>query len=95
MFKIFVSRDKKKNQQHASTVENSILTLHGPISSSQVTLFQNPQILRTISSEHDVIHTPAPFSFLWFIMTLVIVISLAYERKTAPNDYVHELKNLE
>ena len=28
---------------------------------SQVTLFQKPQILRTISSGHDVIPTPAPF----------------------------------
>ena len=28
---------------------------------SHLTLFQNPQILRTISSGHDVIHTPVPF----------------------------------
>ena len=30
-------------------------------SNTQLQSFQNPQILRTISSEHDVSHTPAPF----------------------------------
>ena len=53
----------------------------------QLTLFQNPQILGTISSGHDVIHTPAPLTVWGFIMTMVIVISFARERKTAPNDY--------
>ena len=53
----------------------------------QLTLFQKPQILRPITSGHDIIHTPAPFFCLGFIMTIVIVISFAYERKTAPNDY--------
>ena len=43
-------------------------------------LFQNPQILRTISSRHDVIHTPVPFPFWGFIMTM-IVISFACMRK--------------
>ena len=51
----------------------------------QLTLFQNPQILRTISSGHDVIQPP--ISCLGFIMTMVIVISFAHERKTVPNDY--------
>ena len=48
--------------------KNSTLWLNGPISTSQLTLFQNPQILRTISSGHDVIHTPAHFQsgvLLW------------------------------
>ena len=45
----------------------------------------------TISSGRDVIHTPAPISFLGFIMTMVIVISFARERKTAPIDYAPEL----
>ena len=36
---------------------------------SQLTLFQNPQILRTISSGHDVIHTPVPFP-IWGLLWL-------------------------
>ena len=44
-------------------------------------LFQNQQILRTISYGHDVIHTPDPFPVWGFIMTMVIVISFALERK--------------
>ena len=48
--------------------------------------FPNPQILRTISSGHDVIHTPAPF-LVWWVMTNGAVISFARERKTAPTDY--------
>ena len=47
---------------------------------SQQTLFQNPQILRAMSSEHDVIHTPALFPAWGFIMAMVIVISFAHER---------------
>ena len=35
----------------------------------QILSFQNPQILRTISSGHDVIHTPGPFPVWSFIMT--------------------------
>ena len=57
----------------------------------QLTLFQNPQILRAISSGHDVILTPAPFPVWGFVMTMVIVISFARERKTVPNDYAPEL----
>ncbi len=44
-----------------------------------------------ISSGHDVIHTPATFPVWRFIMTIVIVISFARERKTVPNDYAPEL----
>ena len=57
----------------------------------QLTLFQNPQILRTISSGHDVIETPAPFPVWGFIMTIVIVISFATEYKTASDDSAPEL----
>ena len=53
--------------------KNSTLRLNGRIPNYstpwsnlnfQLALFQNPQILRTISSRHDIIHTPAPLS-LW------------------------------
>ena len=57
----------------------------------QLILFQNPQILRTISSGNDVINTPALISCLGFIMTMVIVISFARERKAVPTDYAPEL----
>ena len=60
---------------------------------SQLTSFKNPQILRTISSRHDIIHTPARFPIWGFIMTMVIVISFARERKTASNDTAPELLN--
>ena len=39
---------------------------------SQLSLFQNPQFLRTISSGHDVIHTPVHF-LSGVIMTMVIL----------------------
>ena len=58
----------------------------------QLTLFQNPQIIRTISSGHDAIHIPAPFPVWGLIMTMVIVISFACKRKTLPNDCASELK---
>ena len=58
----------------------------------QLTLFQNPQILRTIFNGHDVIHTPSPIAYLGFIMTMVIVISITEERKTVPNDCAPELR---
>ena len=50
----------RKTQLHLSTVETQ-LHLQWSKSNSQLTLFQNPQILRTISSRHDVIHTQASF----------------------------------
>ena len=70
-----------KNITAAASTENSTLWLHGPTSTSQLTLFQNFQILRTISSGQDIIHTPASFSVWCFIMTMVIIISFAHERK--------------
>ena len=57
----------------------------------KLTLFQNHQILRTISSGHDVIYSPAPFSVWGFNMAMVIVISFVRERKTSPIDYTPEL----
>ena len=66
---IFAGRDTKSSTA-ATTVENSTLYPNGreinylPTWSNvnfQLTLFQNPQILRTISSGYDIIHTLAPF----------------------------------
>ena len=78
---IYLSVEIRKNQLHISTVETQLST----------DSFHNPQILRTISSGHDVIHTPAPFPVWGFIMTMVIAISYAREWKTVPNDYAPEL----
>ena len=95
IFKISVDRDQK-NPTTSSTarIQLSIQWLRlnslPPWSNSMVqfatlnSLFQNPQILRTISSGHDVIHTPVPFPVWGFIMTMVIVISFVHECKTAP-----------
>ena len=98
MFKISISRDLK-NPTTSSMVKIQLSTQWQKLKSlppwsnlnSQLTLFQNPQILRTISSGHDIIHSPVPFPVLGFIMTMVIVISFACECKTGPNDYAPEL----
>ena len=50
----------------------STICLHGSISTSNWHFFQNPQILITLSSRHDVIHTPAPFPVWGFIMTYIV-----------------------
>ena len=45
-----------------------IVYLHSPQSTPNYLVFQNPPILRTIASGHEVIHTPASFPFwdlLW------------------------------
>ena len=76
LFKISVGRD----------LQNS----NGKELNSQLTLFQNPQTLRTICSGDDVIHIRATFPVWGFITTMVIGISLAYECKTLPNDYAPE-----
>ena len=100
VFKISVGRHPKILTATA-TGENSTFCLNGrelkclpPWSNVnfQLILFQNPQILRTISSGHDVVHTPAPFPVWRFIMIIVIVISFAHERKTSPNDWAPELR---
>ena len=76
MFKISHGRDPKILTT-AAMIENSTLCPNGrevsylPAWSNvnlHLTHFQNPQILRTISFGHDVIHTPVPFpvrDFLW------------------------------
>ena len=68
IFKISVSRDLK-NPTTSSTAQIQVSRQWQKLNSlppwsnlnSQLTLFQNPQILRIISSGHDVIHTPAHF----------------------------------
>ena len=77
---IFAGRDLK-NITAATTVETQLYgrELHSlpqwqklnclpawSTVNSQLTLFQNLQILRTIASGHDVIHTPAPFLAILF-----------------------------
>ena len=64
---------------------------HASIVQSRLTSFKNPQILRTISSGHYTIHTPALFPVWEFIMTMVI--SFARERKTAHNDSAPGLRD--
>ena len=85
----------RKTQLFDSMAESPTTRLNGPISTPNWLFCQNPQILRTISSGHDFIHTPASFPVWGFIMTMVIVISFAWDRKTAPNNYTPELKRLE
>ena len=55
-------------QLHLSAIEadNPTVCLHGPKSSPN-SVFQNLQILRTIASGHDAIHTPASFS-IWGLL---------------------------
>ena len=50
-------------------LERSNTQLHLSTVKIQLTSFQNPQILRTISSGHDVIHSLALFPVRGFIMT--------------------------
>ena len=53
-------------QLSAMEADNPTVCLHGPKSTPN-SLFQNLQILRTITSGHDVIHTPAPFT-IWGLL---------------------------
>ena len=62
----------RKTQLRLSKVKIQLPTAEYPtlasMVQSQLTLFQNPQIFRTISSEPDIIHTPAHFlsgGLLW------------------------------
>ena len=69
MFKICVGKDLQNLTTYLNCIRTNSppqwLKLNSlPIWSninSQLTLFQNPQIIRTISSGHDVIHTPIHF----------------------------------
>ena len=65
MFKNSVSRDPK----NPTTSFNGQNSTPASMVQSQLTLFHYPPILRTISSGHDVIHTPASFPVWGFIMT--------------------------
>ena len=72
-----LSVENRKSQPLPSTVDLNYVS------------FQNPQILRTISSGHDVIHTSAPFpvgGLLWQMM-------IPRRRKTAPSDYASEIRD--
>ena len=75
MFKNSLSRDLK-NPTTSSTAQIQLSTQwqklnclpHWSNLNFQLIIFQNPQILRTISSGHDVIHTPASipvWGLLW------------------------------
>ena len=68
--------------------ESPTTRLNGPISTAVFLKSSNSQ---PISFGHDVIHTPASFPVWGIIMTMVIVIYFAHERKTAPNDFAPEL----
>ena len=79
MFKIFAGRDPKKPTSSTAQIQLFTSTAGTQLSAFMVqsqlsilTLFQNPQILRTITSGHDVIHTPLPFPVWGFIMAMVI-----------------------
>ena len=54
-------------QLSAIEADNPTVCLHCPTVNSQLHLFQNLQILRTIASGLDVIHIPASFP-LWSLL---------------------------
>ena len=71
--------------------ENSIVCLHGPMSTFNWPLFKilkfsGPSLPAMTSSTLQLI------SYLGFIITIVIVISFVHERKTVPNDCAPELR---
>ena len=63
-----------------------------PTVESQLTSFSKSPNSQPIASGHDVVHTLAPISYLGFIMTIVIVISSARERKLYPMPVPPELR---
>ena len=93
VFKISVGRDPK-NLTVAATVENStlcpngrnsIVYLHGPMSTFK-SLSKSPNYQDHFFPAWHHPHSRL-ISCLGFIMTRVIVVSFAHERKTLPNDY--------
>ena len=64
---------------------NSTICLHGPI--SIFNSFQNLQIPRTISSGHDLIHTPASTLVWGLLWQWWLLYPSPRERKTAPNHF--------
>ena len=65
-----------KTQSLLPTVENS----------------QNPQILRTISSGHNIIHTPAYFLSRGLLWHIIIAVSFPFGRKTTASYYAPGLR---
>ena len=80
MFKISVGRDPKNPT--TSSVAQIQLSIDSFSKSS------NSQDLLSRAWRHP--HS-SPISFLGFIMTMVIAVSFAHERKTVPKDYAPEL----
>ena len=79
-FKISVGRDSKIPTTCLNGREHNCQPPWSNLN-SQLTLFQNPQILRTISSGHDIIHTPVQFPVWGLLWQWWLVISFAFERK--------------
>ena len=86
---ISASRDPKNSTARL----NGIKLICPSTVESQLLFFQNPQILRTISSGSDVFHTPAPFPVWGLLWQTMIVISFPCGRKTAPSDYAPGLRS--
>ena len=87
--KLSVGRDLKNLNHHRNGRELNSLPTWSNLS-FQLPNFQNPQILSP-SLLGMMSSTLQPISRLGFIMTMVIVISFAHERKPVPNDYAPEL----
>ena len=96
MFKISIHLCRSRSEKLNRMPQRSKTQLSSKRSNTQLRSFQNLQILRTISTGHDVIHTPVSFP-VWgsggLLWQMVIVISFAHERKTAPNDYAPGLRD--
>ena len=84
VFKISIAGPDLKNWTSCLNSRKSDSRLQR--SNTQLTSFQNPQILLTISSGYDVIHTPASFPAKCLLWQMVIIISFLSERQTASND---------
>ena len=70
-------------QLSTSMADNPTVCLHSPKSTPNWRVFQNPQILSLSLRAWYHSHS-SPISYLGFIMTIVIVISFALERKLYP-----------
>ena len=84
MSKISIGRDPKNSTTYFNG-QDPIPCLNGQnqtlasMIKSHVTLLENSQTLRALSSGHDVIHTPASLPVWEFIMTMVIIVSFLSE----------------
>ena len=79
MFKISIHLYRSRSARLNSRKPNSRLNSRRP---NDIFNNQNPP---DVSSEHDVIHTPAHFLSGGLLWQMVIFISFARERKTVPN----------